>query len=103
MMSNGVSNLVSASGLSGFKACQISVPWQCSNTLDFLLPTDFCQKAARNPNAWPPGRRTRDLDANRGYRRTAGSPDAAAASVSQHHSGAREGGRGRGTLPGIDW
>ena len=39
----------------------------------------FCQKAAPQPNAWPPGRRTRDLDANRGYRRTAGSLDAAEA------------------------
>ena len=69
-MSNGVSNLVSAPGLSGFRC-------QCSNTLDFLLPTDFCQRLPRTPHAWPPGRRTRDLDANRGHRRTAGSLDAA--------------------------
>ncbi len=44
MMSNGVSNLVSASGLSGFRA---QGGGQCSNTLDFhCFPTQFCQKAA---------------------------------------------------------
>ena len=73
MMSNGVSNLVSASGLSGFRA----QGGQCSNTLDFQGQPTFAKRLPRN--AWLPEPRTGDLEANQGHRRTAGSLDAAEA------------------------